>query len=188
MEWHIQTRSRACASCDKRFDEGEAYYCVLAATDEGLARGDYCAACWEQQSETVLGAPRLISTWRGRVPPKLDPPPEAIKRTTAETLLRKYLHSTAPAEKNFCFILGLILERKKLLRPRQVIRDEHRGAKLVVYEHARSGESIVIEDPGLTLTELEEVHGQVAAILEQEQISAALTAQDGTDGPGPQSN
>lgn len=180
MDWQIQARSKACGSCNKPFGEGDAYACVLAEGDdalvrgdERLVRGDYCASCWENASETLLEAPGVVSTWRATVPPKLVPPAEPIKRTTAETLLRKYLHSTGASEKNFCFILGLILERKKLLRPRQVMHDEHRGAKLVVYEHARSGESIVIEDPGLSLAELEEVHGQVAAILEQEKVSAA---------------
>lgn len=173
MDWQIQARSKACSSCSKPFDEGDTYSCVLAECEDGLARSDYCASCWENVSGTVLEARGVISTWRGTVPPKLVPPAEPIKRTTAETLLRKYLHSTSPPEKNFCFILGLILERKKLLRQRQVMHDEHRGAKLVVYEHVRSGESYVIEDPGLGLAELEEVHGQVAAILEREKVSAA---------------
>jgi hypothetical protein len=173
MDWQIQARSKTCSGCSRPFDEGDTYRCVLAEADEGLARSDYCAECWEKAAEEVVGAPGLVSTWRGTVPPKLVPPAEPIKRTTAETLLGKYLHSTSPSEKNFCFILGLILERKKLLRQRQVMHDERRGARLVVYEHVRSGESYVIEDPGLSLAELEQVQGQVAAILEQEKVSAA---------------
>lgn len=173
MDWQIQARSKTCTGCGSRFNEGDAIYCVLAEAEDGLARRDYCAPCWERSSETVRNASDTISTWRSTVPPKLLPPDEPIKRTTAETLLRKYLHSTSQSEKNFCFILGLILERKKLLRQREVLRDEHRGAKLVVYEHARTGESYVIEDPGLSLSELEQVHGQVAAILEREKVSAA---------------
>ena len=172
MDWQIQARSKACTACGKPFDEGDTYWCVLAEGEEGLVRRDSCAPCWEGASEPVVEAPDVISTWRGTVPPKLVPPAEPIKRTTAETLLRKYLHSSGPSEKNFCFILGLILERKKLLRQRQVLHEESRGAKLVVYEHMRSGESVVIEDPGLSLAELEEVHSQVAAILEQEKVSA----------------
>jgi len=173
MEWHIQSRSKACAECSKPFGEGDDYHCVLARGQDGLERHDYCVACWDKQEGAATKLQAVISSWRGTVPPKLMPPPEAIKRTTAETLLRKYLHSTSSSEKNFCFILGLILERKKLLRQRQIMRDESRGAKLVVYEHARSGESIVIEDPGLSLGELEQVHAQVAVILEHEKVSVA---------------
>ena len=145
---------------------------TLAEGEEALVRNDYCASCWAGASAAVLKAPEVISTWRGTVPPKLVPPDEPIKRTTAESLLSKYLHSSNASEKNFCFILGLILERKRVLRPRQVLHEESRGARLVVYEHARSGEIIVIEDPRLTLAELQEVHSQVAAILEQEKVSA----------------
>ncbi len=173
MDWQIQARSKTCTGCGSRFNEGDTYHCVLAESEDGLGRRDYCTSCWEGGSDDVRTVPGTISTWRTTVPPKLVPPDEPIKRTTAETLLRKYLHSTSPSEKNFCFILGLILERKKLLRQRELLRDEHRGARLVVYEHARTGESYVIEDPGLTLSELEQVHGQVAAILEREKVSAA---------------
>ncbi|HET6494784.1 MAG TPA: hypothetical protein VFH61_05400 [Thermoleophilia bacterium] len=173
MDWQIQARSKGCMKCGTPFGEGDPYYCLLAEVDDGLARSDYCQACWQEVAQETLTAPTAISTWRGVVPPKLMPPDEPIKRTTAETLLGKYLHSTGADEKNFCFILGLILERKRILKQRQVMHDEHRGAKLVVYEHARSGESYVIEDPGLSLAELEQVHGQVAAILERERISAS---------------
>lgn len=173
MEWQIQARSKACAGCGKVFGEGDAYCCLLAEGGDGLERRDYCAPCWEASSAAYTDAAPVISTWRGTVPPKLVPPEEPIKRTTAETLLRKYLHSTGPDEKDFCFILGLILERKRLLRPRQVLHDEHRGAKLVVYEHARTGESYVIEDPGLSLGELDEVHAHVTAILEREKVAPA---------------
>ncbi len=172
MDWRIQARSKTCTGCGSRFNEGDATHCVLTEAEDGLERRDYCASCWEGGSDEVRTAPGTISTWRSTVPPKLVPPDEPIKRTTAETLLRKYLHSTSPSEKNFCFILALILERKKLLRQRELLRDEHRGARLVVYEHARTGESYVIEDPGLSLSELEQVYGQVAAILEREKVSA----------------
>jgi len=173
MDWQIQARSKACATCGTPFRESDAYHCLLAEADDALARSDYCSACWEKTRGELLDAPTAISTWRGTVPPKLVPPDEPIKRTTAEALLSKYLHSTGSDEKSFCFILGLILERKRILRRRQVMYDEHRGAKLVVYEHARSGESYIIEDPGLSLAELEKVHGQVAAILEREKVSAS---------------
>jgi len=173
MDWQIQARSKTCSNCGHHFSEGDTYACLLAEADDGLRRSDYCASCWENLAGSAVEAAAVISTWRGTVPPKLEPPPEPIKRTTAETLLRKYLHSTGPSEKNFCFILALILERKKLLRQRQVIREENRGAKLLVYEHPRSGESFIIEDPGLSLAELQDVHAQVVAILEQEKISAA---------------
>jgi hypothetical protein len=177
-DWQIQTRSKACRSCSRPFDEGDVYWCVLAegenvlAEGEALERSDYCASCWAAGSAAVLKAPEVISTWRGRVPPKLVPPDEPIKRTTAESLLSKYLHSSNASEKNFCYILGLILERKRVLRPRQVLHEESRGARLVVYEHVRSGEIIVIEDPRLGLAELQQIHSQVAAILEQEKVSA----------------
>jgi hypothetical protein len=173
MDWQIQARSKACANCGTLFGEGDAYCCLLAESGDELERRDYCAPCWEASSSAFLEASPAISTWQGTVPPKLVPPDEPIKRTTAETLLHKYLHSTGPDEKSFCFILGLILERKRLLRRRQVVRDEHRGARLVVYEHARTGESYVIEDPGLSLSELDEVHAHVTAILEREKVSAA---------------
>jgi hypothetical protein len=57
-----------------------------------------------------------------------------------------------------------MLERKRILKHRDTVRDEN-GNELLVYEHARSGESFTIPDPHLRLDELTQVQQEVATLL-----------------------
>lgn len=63
-----------------------------------------------------------------------------------------------------CFILGAMLERKRILKVREEIHDgEARG---FVYEHAKTGDVFSIWDPNLKLDELEGIQRDVADLLE----------------------
>ena len=62
------------------------------------------------------------------------------------------------------FILAVMLERKKLLKERDVQKMED-GRKLRVYEHKKTGESFLIVDPELKLNALGDVQEQVALLL-----------------------
>ena len=63
------------------------------------------------------------------------------------------------------YILALMLERKRLLRPMEPRPDGAGGGKLLVYEHVRTGETFVVADPGLRLDQVAEVQQEVAALL-----------------------
>jgi hypothetical protein len=93
------------------------------------------------------------------------PPPEAIQKETAETLLRKLVESTDPAHEAARYILAVMLERKRILKHRDTVREEN-GTDLLVYEHARTGESFTLPDPHLRLDQLTHVQEEVAALLQ----------------------
>jgi hypothetical protein len=158
-EWDIQSRSDLCAACQKPFADGEAYHTLLSMDASGYHRRDLCGGCH-------ANVPRagVLSYWQGeyKLPP--PPPPEPIQKETAETLLRKLVESTDPAHASARYILGVMLERKRILKHRDTVRDEN-GTELLVYEHARSGESFTIPDPRLRLDELAQVQQEVAALL-----------------------
>jgi hypothetical protein len=56
-----------------------------------------------------------------------------------------------------------MLERRKLLRPTDTRQVGER--KLLIYEHARSGEVFIVADPGLSLAEVDRVRSEVAELL-----------------------
>lgn len=158
-EWNIRAPDPNCESCRKPFQDGEAFYTRLEFGAEGYVRRDYCSACWN--SAARHGA---LSIWKTeyRVPP--PPPPEPIQKETAESLLRKLMETEDPANLNVIFILAVMLERKRILVERDVqIRED--GTKVRVYEHRKTGESLVITDPQLRLAELERVQAEVVARL-----------------------
>ena len=158
-EWDIQSRAEKCASCQKPFLSREAYHTLLSMDASGYHRRDLCGACYAT-------APRegVLSYWQGeyKLPP--PPPPEPIQKETAETLLRKLVESTDPAHAAARYILAVMLERKRILKHRDTVREQD-GDELLVYEHAGTGESFTIPDPHLRLDQLAQVQQEITAVL-----------------------
>lgn len=88
------------------------------------------------------------------------PPAEPLRKEDAENLLRRLVSKADPASTNARYILALILERKRILRPIESSDDS-----LLVYEHAGTGESIVVPNPRLSLDQLSTVQDEVYAML-----------------------
>jgi hypothetical protein len=166
MEWEIQKRNSCCVGCDQIFIDGQSYHCLLGSDDEGWIRRDFCDSCWEKGQFEEKNTSSTISYWRGLIKPKIvEEKQEVLRKTTAEGLLRKYMHARGPAERNLCYILGLMLERKKTLIHKDIIRKDDSPNQFVIYEHAKTEEVFVIEDPGLSLDRLEYVQEQVKNML-----------------------
>jgi hypothetical protein len=164
-DWNIQSRSRACQACHKAFVDKEAYYTLLFDQKHALERFDVCETCWKNQYG--LGAndrKGFVSFWQGLFTAPAPPPPDPILKETAESLLRRLLELKDPQYGAACFILGAMLERKRLLKAKAKTTGD--GQELTVYEHAKTGEMFAIPNPHLQLTQLEAVQHQVAHLLQ----------------------
>lgn len=164
-EWEIKTRGTQCAVTGRNFAEGEAFYTLLYREEEGgFLREDLSVEAWKQRDKDEERARGLFSSWKSRfeVPP--PPPPEAFGKKTAEELLRRYLEEEGEEHANVRYILALMLERKRLLKP--IESKEEDGRRFLIYEHRETGESFVIFDPRLHLDQLEAVQGAVAELLQ----------------------
>ena len=168
QEWDIKARSSACTKCQAAFQDKQPYFSFLKYGEEGYQRGDYCETCWPE----VKREDSPYSMWRGiyQVPPAR--PEDALKKETAESLLRKLLETEDPSKRNVIFILAVMLERNKLLVERDVQKKED-GTWLRVYEHRKTGETFLIPDPRLRLEELEKVQIEVVTLLGGKPPSAA---------------
>lgn len=160
QDWDIKSRRDACQQCETAFEDKQAYFSVLVFGEEGYERKDCCRSCWDaKQSETTP-----YSSWQGvfRVPPAA--PEEALKKETAETLLRKLMEEEDEASRNVMYILAVMLERKRVLVERDV--QTHDDGRLIrVYEHRGTNEVFMVPDPKLQLDKLEEVQEQVMTML-----------------------
>jgi hypothetical protein len=87
------------------------------------------------------------------------------------------IESSDPAQASARYILAVMLERKRILRHRDTVREDD-GTERLVYEHAKTGESFTIPDPHLRLDQLAEVQQQVATLLSpaSETAGTATTA------------
>jgi hypothetical protein len=162
-EWNIQSRGFGCEVCGRSFADKQAYHTLLFDEKADFRRSDVCEPCWQTKFSDARAQTGFISHWQGvfQLPP---PPTEAIKKETAETLLRKLIELNDPQNIPAGFILAVMLERKRILKVKeQVVRD---GQRTFIYEHPGTGDVFTITDPNLRLDQLEQVQRDVAGLLE----------------------
>ena len=164
MEWHIQSRSRACHHTGKSFADGEIYHTVLIETPAGFERMDLSSAAWKELAAEIAARPGVVSHWKGTYETPPAAPPEAIGKDDAESLLRKILARKEDRYSAAAYILAVMLERKRILRIKAQSRES--GKRVFLYEHPRSGDLFSIAEPELQLDQLEEVERMVTSLLE----------------------
>lgn len=164
MNWDIKGCSGKCVRCDKIFEDGDLYQCRLIMEENGPRREDYCIPCWQKIDNDPA---KSYSVWQGRHIVEIGPVEEPITEPILKHLLKKWIHSKERLHQCFCYILALMLERKKKFSPRPEV-DGPDGRKCLVYEDRHSGEDYIIEDPGFSLKELDRVEGQLQDMLEKE--------------------
>ncbi len=184
MEWNIQARSATCQGCGRGFKQQEPFHTLLFDERDAYQRLDVCVECWQgQYAQGANHRKGFVSHWHGlfSVPPPA--PPEPIQRDTAETLLRRLVAQNDPTHAGACFILAVMLERKRLLKVKaQTQTGDHR---VFVYEHPKSGDVFTIPDPALRLDQLETVQRDVAQLLERGLDSAGEAAPVAAVPPAP---
>jgi hypothetical protein len=158
-DWNIKPRSETCSVTGRPFVESDTLYSSLFWKDGQYERIDLCHEAWEQRNENL----QPLSFWKSVFVPAPAAEPEPLKKGDAESLLRKLLGENDPAMRNPRYILALMLERKRQIRP--VDRRDEGGRTLIVYEHAATGETWLIEDPKLRLDLLEPVQTEVSDLL-----------------------
>mgnify|MGYP006279797155 CR=1 FL=1 len=155
-DWDIKSRSHCCSQTGEEFQPGEYFYTLLIRDSEGFRREDLCESAWKERNENI----QPFSFWKTKYEPPAQRPPEAIPRDDAEGLLRRLIGENDPTHHNVRYILALMLERKRLLRP-----VESRDKDVLVYEHLGSGETFVITNPHLSLEQIPNVQREVSALL-----------------------
>ena len=123
-----------------------------------MAFGEKTSAKRPGGNETKTSSRFHSGARRYEAPP--PPPSEPLRKEDAENLLRRLVSEAEPATVNARYILALILERKRILRP-----IESSDESLLVYEHAGTGESIVVPNPRLSLDQLSAVQNEVYEML-----------------------
>jgi hypothetical protein len=159
QEWNISTRSHVCSESETPFEDGTEIVSRLFFGPEGYQRQDFAAAAWRAALREDS-----VSVWKSvyRAPPPL--PEEPVKKETVESLLRDLMESENPSQERVIYILAVMLERKRVLVERVVNRADD-GKITRLFEHRKTGESFLIPDPELKLSEIEEVQREVAERL-----------------------
>jgi hypothetical protein len=158
-EWPIKHRADACARTGRPFQTGEYFYTLLFHEGDGFRREDLSEEAWAQRNENI----RPFSFWKTRYEPPPAAPPEALAEESAEELLRRLLAENDPANANTCYVLAVMLERKRVLK--QVKTEQAEDRPVLVYEHAKNGDVFIVPEARLRLAELEHVQHEVSQLL-----------------------
>ena len=177
-EWNIQSRAHACQACEKHFADKQLYHTLLFDEKGELRRLDVCDSCWNSQfSEGGTDKKNVISRWQGLYEPPPSAPPDAIEKGNAEILLRKLIELNDPKHGAVCYILAVMLERKRLLKIKEQLKRE--GARIFIYEQPKTGDIFTITDPNLQLNQLDQVQRDVAYLLENGLNPPAVVSAEG---------
>ena len=158
-DWPIKHRANTCARTGRAFQAGEQFYTLLFREGEGYRREDLSEEAWTQRNENI----RPFSFWKSRYEPPPAAPPEALAKENAEELLRRLLGQNDAANANACYVLAVMLERKRLLKP--IKAEQSEGRPVLIYEHAKSGDVFIVPEVRLRLDEIEHVQQEVSQLL-----------------------
>lgn len=176
-EWNIRACADQCTACGKKFADREPLMSRLQFAEEGYLREDFCSACWAARpTGTGVEVSSWAATWLAPAPKA----PEALKKETAESLLRELMELEDPGRVNVIFILAVMLERRRILAEKEV-QVQPDGRKIRVYEHKKTGESFVVPDPQLKLREIESVQREVMELLGIPPPPGKVKNQESTD-------
>ncbi len=156
-DWPIKHRADSCSVTNRPFEPGEQFYTLLFREGGGYRREDLSEEAWATRNENILP----FSFWKTRYEPPPAAPPEPLAKESAEELLRRLLGENA--QPNACYVLAAMLERKRLLK--QVKTETTENGRVLIYEHAKSGDVFLVPDVALRLDELESVQTEVAQLL-----------------------
>lgn len=165
-DWNIQSRAHVCQACETPFADKQPYHTLLLDEKTEFRRVDVCEKCWQSQYNKGEGESEknVISRWQGVYEAPPPAPPDAIEKETAETLLRKLMEQNDPKHGAACFILAVMLERKRIFKVKEQLKRD--GKRLFVYEQPKTGDIFTVADPDLHLDQLEEVQRDVGMLLE----------------------
>lgn len=166
MNWNIKGCSDQCVNCKKTFLDGEMYSCRLFLIEDGPRREDYCKDCWENH-KNGSGA-KAYSFWQGRFKAEPEPIEEnVIEEPLLKRLLKKWIDSKERLHQCFCYVLALMLERKKIFKLRPPVSNAP-GDEQMVYEDKETGETYILDNPKLTLAELHEIEHDLHILMDRE--------------------
>jgi hypothetical protein len=131
---------------------------LLYREGDGFRREDLSEEAWRDRNENI----QPFSFWKTRFEPAPPPAPEPLAKENAEQLFRRLMLEPDPPA-NACFVLAVMLERKRVLK--QVRTKTANGDRLLIYEHRDNGDVFIVRDPQLRLNELERVQDEVANLL-----------------------
>jgi hypothetical protein len=162
MEMNLQPRATACFVTGQPFNEGDRVASLLVRTDAGeIARLDALEANAGSLAPQGFVACSWVQVFKPRAP---EENADRALKLTADTLFQTLADPSSeptPETTRLIRFLALLLERKRVLRPRGRTPDGERE----VYEHARTKQMFEVAAVDLSPEFFAAVRGQLSVLV-----------------------
>ncbi len=175
-KWHIPAMAKWCSVTGAFFRPDDQVHTFIYENEDGsLRREDLSEAGMEARPfEFAQTAGKPFSSWKSRFSGELTDPEETAEaeaeekaeQDRTETLFRELEEASDAPSVRCRYIIGLMLERRRILKQRDTRYIDGEG-KLLIYEHRDSGEVFVVEDPALDAEEVPFVQMEVSQMLRE---------------------
>jgi len=173
MEMNLQPRALSCAVTGSAFREGDRVASFLVRKDSGeVVRLDALESSADQARPEGFVACRWVQVFK---PPAKEDNPERALKLTAESLFLTLVDPATeanPETERLVRFLALLLERKKVLRPKGLTADGSRE----VYEHARTKQLHELPVVELSPAFFSAVREQLAVLVGEPRVPSAEPA------------
>ena len=109
-------------------------------------------------------ANRVIEDFKAGKESRSDVVSRAGHAGSSADIVRRLVDAADRANANPCYVLAAMLERKRVLKQIQTEHGDH--GRVLIYEHAKTGDVFLVPDPQLRLDELGDVQTEVAQLLQ----------------------
>lgn len=109
-EWQMPRRGEACVSCGAAFEIGQPLRAYLFESPAGYERKDFCETCRPQNEADAIGF------WTTRRPAPQARKSAPFDKAAMLSFFERLDGAESPEKRQFRFVLGLLLWRRKALR------------------------------------------------------------------------
>ena len=127
LDFDVQRCTRKCATTERALEPGESFYSVLRENpnDDEVVREDYCAEAWSGPPEEAIG------WWQSQMP---DPDARKVEWAPNDVILHYFEKiKDDPAKAETCFVLTLLMIRRRLMRLEESEADANGNEIMVLF-------------------------------------------------------
>jgi hypothetical protein len=125
VDYHLHRPNRHCAASGREIRPGETFFSTLVVQGAEVVRQDYAADAWSGPPEGVLG-------WWRSVLPSADA--RRVRWAPNDVMLDLVERwSGEPDRADFCYVLALLLVRRRVVRLEETEHDQQGGEVSVLY-------------------------------------------------------
>lgn len=160
-DWNVEKTSKRCSTCQRQFVEEETFFSALYDEIQQFTRKDFCPTCWEKNELSTI-----FSFWKTRIPKANTPQKKHIDTSIIMDFFLRLEGHPEPEKKKLRYALALFLMRKKLLKYKDVVRNNEQ--ELLLLEYPQGNKVFEVCNPLLTEEEIVALTNNLLKLLDSE--------------------